>query len=1093
MPTLNFDGTDFSYQWWSGQQLRGTAECPVAVDCETQALPPYRQPLEGEDPAELPPCPLTVPTVAVAMAYDGNQLVLIHPTRLKDFLAKHRTQQWCGQNFSFDFHVLLKHFRQQKDAISEEYLWRLGDDNRLCDTGILDLLLQLGTGKYRMGKGKGKSSGGDDKKLLMTNLAVLSEEWGCGELDKTDPYRLRFGEWIGLSEQQIEQHPEFANFAAYALKDVIATWRVYPKQRKAGIEIMRKAGWSPDPKQRTYEIRPDALQKFGVLSEYVQVKGSIVLDQLSRTPLHIDTAKREEMEAATRKRYQMHMNSLLELEPDLFRRYSEKSPKKHLRGQIQTNKKTGLPKMNNSVLKRRLEEEAAKLFIEAPISKGKNKAISLSAKDWDHLREQSGFLNSWCGLGSEVKLLSFFLSMQSPNGLCYSKYNLLMRTGRTSAQQHKSGGVVLVPSFNIQQMPREDEKHPERSVRGLFRPPEGCLWGSVDYSYLELRSLAAVCKARFGHSALADVIYKHTKQGGLDPHQRMAASILGVSETDFLKLPKQQQKDARQKGKACFHPDVEVLTPKGWVKVSALTEQDQVAQFWPNQNTIDFVKPYALTQREDKELIRIHNTSVDIRVTPDHRIVGWGSNGLTRVVLAKDVGLLRGVWNAGRLTVGKRCGDLELDDVKRVACIQADGSMCGRRVKFGFKKQRKIDRFRLLFPDARQSDAPFTKRNEVSVFSIEWKGVYAALLTEQKVFRVDRLLLLPIAWREAFVEEIALWDGHSDKRGHRFSYSTVVKENADAVQAVCTSIGYKASIAVVPPAKPNQSTQYRVSVKRRDYTRGENFEIEPLEGKHTVYCLSVPSSYVVVRDGGKTLCIGNCSFGYPGGLGIEKFVAYAALQYKAHFTKAEAKAVKEMWFNLHPEMKQYLEDPTELAMKWQTDAVLAPKLTYLRRRRLSDYLKLSDKDRDKKFTNEEEIDGFWSILNWIAKHKQDPQLTEDVEQRRVTAAVRNLVTYRASTLTGRVRNNVTYTAGANSPFQGTAADGAKEALWRLVRKGVRLMGFVHDSVEVAIPKGKERSIEPLVNRVLIEAMEYVLGQGVPVAVEGSVSDGWTKP
>lgn len=786
MGTLNFDGTDFSYQWWSGQQLRGTAECPLAYDSETSKLPPYRQPLEGEDPAELPPCPLTVPTVAVAMAYDGNQLVLIHPTRLKDFLAKHRSQYWAGQNFSFDFHVLLKHFRSQRDAISEEYLWRLGDDNRLCDTGILDLLLQLGTGKYRMGKGKGKSSGGDDKKLLMTNLAVLSEEWGCGELDKTDPYRLRFGEWVGLSEQQIEQHPEFANFAAYALKDVIATWRVYPKQRKAGIEIMRKAGWSPDPKQRTYEIRPDALQKFGVLSEYVQVKGSIVLDQLSRTPLHIDVAKREEMEAATRKRYQLHMNSLLELEPDLFRRYSDKSPKKHLRGQIQTNKKTGLPKMNNSVLKRRLEEEAARLFIDAPISKGKNKAISLSAKDWDHLREQSGFLNSWCSLGSEVKLLSFFLSMQSPDGLCYSRYNLLMRTGRTSAQQHKSGGVVLVPSFNIQQMPREDEKHPERSVRGLFRPPEGCLWGSVDYSYLELRSLAAVCKARFGHSVLSETIYKHTKQGGLDPHQRMAASILNVSEPQFVSLEKKVQKDARQKGKAA-------------------------------------------------------------------------------------------------------------------------------------------------------------------------------------------------------------------------------------------------------------------------------------------------------------------SFGFPGGLGIEKFVAYAALQYKTQFTKAEAKEVKQKWFTLYPEMRQYLEDPTELAMKWQTDAVLAPKLTYLRRRRLSDYLKLSDKDREKKFTNEEEIDGFWSILNWIAKHKQDPQLTEDVEQRRVTAAVRNLVTYRASTLTGRVRNNVTYTAGANSPFQGTAADGAKEALWRLVRKGVRLMGFVHDSVEVAIPKGKERSIEPLVNRVLIEAMEFVLGQGVPVAVEGSVSDGWTKP
>src|SRR6185295_1483715 len=161
-------------------------------------------------------------------------------------------------------------------------------------------------------------------------------------------------------------------------------------------------------------------------------------------------------------------------------------------------------------------------------------------------------------------------------------------------------------------------------------------------------------------------------------------------------------------------------------------------------------------------------------------------------------------------------------------------------------------------------------------------------------------------------------------------------------------------------------------------------------------------------------------------------------------TKAEAKEAKKKWMDLYPELKLYLSDPTELAMRWQTDRKVAPKLGYLQRKRLSEYLKLSEKDREKKNYTDDELDRFWELLNWIAKHKGDPELTTAINERKVTTAVRNLTTYRACTLTGRVRNNVTFTAGSNTPFQSAAADGAKVALWNLMRRGIHLLGFVHD-------------------------------------------------
>ena len=47
------------------------------------------------------------------------------------------------------------------------------------------------------------------------------------------------------------------------------------------------------------------------------------------------------------------------------------------------------------------------------------------------------------------------------------------------------------------------------------------------------------------------------------------------------------------------------------------------------------------------------------------------------------------------------------------------------------------------------------------------------------------------------------------------------------------------------------------------------------------------------------------NFGYPGGLGVEKFIAYAADSYGVDLEYDEAKRLKEAWLTTFPEMKQY--------------------------------------------------------------------------------------------------------------------------------------------------------------------------------------------
>lgn len=107
---------------------------------------------------------------------------------------------------------------------------------------------------------------------------------------------------------------------------------------------------------------------------------------------------------------------------------------------------------------------------------------------------------------------------------CHTNFNALLNTGRTSSYD-----------FNSQNPPRKG------GIRECFIPRKGFYFCSVDYSAIELRTLAQVClwlmgtnngSGRYyqeGLSKLADAFLS-----GADPHCITGAHILGVSLSDFM-------------------------------------------------------------------------------------------------------------------------------------------------------------------------------------------------------------------------------------------------------------------------------------------------------------------------------------------------------------------------------------------------------------------------------------------------------------------------------------------------------------------------------------------------------------------------------
>mgnify|MGYP001307175881 CR=1 FL=1 len=95
------------------------------------------------------------------------------------------------------------------------------------------------------------------------------------------------------------------------------------------------------------------------------------------------------------------------------------------------------------------------------------------------------------------------------------------------------------------------------------------------------------------------------------------------------------------------------------------------------------------------------------------------------------------------------------------------------------------------------------------------------------------------------------------------------------------------------------------------------------------------------------------------------------------------------------------------------------------------------------------------------------------------------------TRTGRLRADTTYCAEKNTPFQGLAADGAKIALYNLMKEGFKLVGFVHDEIITEVPKDKVEEMRVLQEQIMVQSMQVVVPD-VAIRVESTISERYCK-
>lgn len=310
-------------------------------------------------------------------------------------------------------------------------------------------------------------------------------------------------------------------------------------------------------------------------------------------------------------------------------------------------------------------------------------------------------------------------------------------------------------------------------------------------------------------------------------------------------------------GPNCFSGDTEVLTPAGWARLDTLPDGAEVAE-WAN-GAIRFVPSRKVEGHFSGDMVSVENTHVGLLMTPDHRCL-FQRRKKTGAYFVRPASAFP--LDARVIHGGVRAGggfDVPDDMLRLAVAFQADAYVGDHTVELSFSRERKIERLRALLTAC---GVVFTERTERTKrrrtrFYIRHADAVLqrirALVTGKEKRFGPWVLQLDARQLAVFVEELFHWDGSYTRR---CTYSCSVEHNADIVQAAIALLGWRAHKRVYMP--PSGNPNYQIDVTRRAYSLTANAKVGRVPWDGPVYCVEVPSSFVLVRRRGEVVVSGNC-------------------------------------------------------------------------------------------------------------------------------------------------------------------------------------------------------------------------------------------
>lgn len=316
----------------------------------------------------------------------------------------------------------------------------------------------------------------------------------------------------------------------------------------------------------------------------------------------------------------------------------------------------------------------------------------------------------------------------------------------------------------------------------------------------------------------------------------------------------------------CFDGDTELLTRNGWVRASEMNEGVEVAQYWKETGEIDFTLPQ-LHSPHYKGVMKHITTHdyIDMCLTPSHRCLLRNRKTRDYVdIQAKDFRSDYQHIHAGEFPGGKET--LTQSQVTWICAVQADGSYVRANgatygVVFSFSKKRKTTRLLWCLSKLGANYSVKEKATTTTIYVssktavVQWvKQLMPNKTLGPWLLNYDRITM------DRFCSELFLWDGDSVTKAR---YTSSIKENVDWAQILFTLSSRRCWQYSSFPDGVHQ--HHFMSVHQtQDYSLTTNFQSQDVPWNDKVYCVTVPSSYVVTRRNGKVSITGNSKTGVDG-------------------------------------------------------------------------------------------------------------------------------------------------------------------------------------------------------------------------------------
>lgn len=337
----------------------------------------------------------------------------------------------------------------------------------------------------------------------------------------------------------------------------------------------------------------------------------------------------------------------------------------------------------------------------------------------------------------------------------------------------------------------------------------------------------------------------------------------------------------------CGTIDTQVLTPKGFIKITDLKIGDKVYGY--KEGIIKEEPILKITRKPFKgQMHRIYNKKHSIILTPNHQQIiynnhrGWFKDTVENTRLHHHYKLpVTGhfIENEGV--------EREFTDLDRLKiAIQADGTLLtyfangknkkipgtdnkkslkgangGANYSIGVYKERKIKRLENILDNLK---IPYNKKyvtnhhgNSGYIFQFnldygsnykEFDWVYEKPLTRE--------------YCEQFIEELLQWDGHISTKKLEMCYASTNKKCIDIAEHLAILAGYRCNIYKNKDGErgENYKDGYKLSIHQKDklLTCAGGYNRQLIDYEDDVVCVTVPSGGLIMKNDKNSFITGNC-------------------------------------------------------------------------------------------------------------------------------------------------------------------------------------------------------------------------------------------